>query len=51
MNTSISIIYDRVSWEEKEIFKALEHKNIQFWTCPKIDKYECPEIAFASVAI
>ena len=30
MNNRISIIYDRVRWEEKEIFKALEHKNIQF---------------------
>ena len=30
MNNRISLIYDRVRWEEKEIFNAFEEKNIPF---------------------
>lgn len=30
MDARIGVIYDRIRWEEKEIFKALEEKNIPF---------------------
>ena len=30
MSNRISIIYDRVRWEEKELFNAFEAKNIPF---------------------
>ena len=42
MSNRISIIYDRVRWEEKELFSAFEAKNIPF------SKYDAKSLVLRS---